>query len=205
MTASFWIILLAVIVYGGLHSWMASLSLKQRLNARFGSKVERVYRLVYNVVAVITLLPVLILPIALMDKPIYQIPLSWMILSLLGQAVSALVVVVGIFMTGFMKFLGICQLVRCEGDEPPRLVVTGLYRWVRHPLYTASLLFIWLMPVMTWNLLALNLGLTLYIVIGTVLEERKLLAEFGEEYASYVRRTPMLIPGLKPDLVMRRK
>jgi protein-S-isoprenylcysteine O-methyltransferase Ste14 len=67
---------------------------------------------------------------------------------------------------------------------------------VRHPIYTAGLLFIWLMPVMTWNLLALNLGLSVYIVAGAIFEERKLLMEFGPGYAEYKRKTPMLIPGL---------
>ena len=74
-------------------------------------------------------------------------------------------------------------------------MLKGLYRWVRHPLYTAGLVFIWLTPVMTVNLLAMNLGLTIYIVLGAMFEERKLLHEFGQAYADYQRRTPMLIPG----------
>jgi protein-S-isoprenylcysteine O-methyltransferase Ste14 len=56
---------------------------------------------------------------------------------------------------------------------------------------------IWLLPILTWNLLALNLGLTAYVFIGAYFEERKLLLEFGESYAEYRKRTPMLIPGLK--------
>ncbi|MFN7037866.1 MAG: methyltransferase family protein, partial [Bellilinea sp.] len=72
----------------------------------------------------------------------------------------------------------------------------GLYRWVRHPLYTCSLLFLWLMPVMSWNLLALNLGVTLYFIIGSRFEEDKLLDEFGEAYAEYRRRTPAFLPRL---------
>jgi protein-S-isoprenylcysteine O-methyltransferase Ste14 len=72
-----------------------------------------------------------------------------------------------------------------------------MYRWVRHPLYTAGLLIIWLFPIMTCNLLALNIGMTLYILLGAVLEERKLEREFGEAYAQYKSRTPMLIPFLR--------
>jgi protein-S-isoprenylcysteine O-methyltransferase Ste14 len=96
-----------------------------------------------------------------------------------------------------MKFLGVCQLVRCDDERETELVVTGLYRWVRHPLYTAGLVFVWLMPRMSWNLLALNLGLTIYIFLGAILEERKLLVEYGADYAEYRRKTPMLVPGLK--------
>lgn len=50
---------------------------------------------------------------------------------------------------------------------------------------------------MTCNLLALNLGLTAYVLIGAYFEERKLVSEFGEGYAEYRRRTPMLMPGLR--------
>ena len=53
-----------------------------------------------------------------------------------------------------------------------------------------------LLPVMTINLLALNLGLTLYIVVGAVFEERKLVREFGDVYVEYQRRVPMLVPFL---------
>jgi len=69
-------------------------------------------------------------------------------------------------------------------------VLTGLYRWVRHPLYTAGLLFIWLIPVMTANLLALNIGLTIYLITGALFEERKLVREFGEAYIEYRKVTP---------------
>jgi protein-S-isoprenylcysteine O-methyltransferase Ste14 len=72
----------------------------------------------------------------------------------------------------------------------------GLYHYVRHPLYTFSLLILWLSPTMTLNSFIVYLALTIYILIGIVFEERKLLREFGEEYANYRSITPMLIPGI---------
>lgn len=197
MTASFWIILTAVLAYGALHSWLASLGLKARLAKQAGPAVDRIYRLVYNLVAVLTLLPVLLLPVILVDRDLYRIPLPWLVLSVAGQLLAVLVLLAGLRQTGILNFIGVCQLIRCEDERQPTLVVTGLYRSVRHPLYTAGLLFIWLMPVMTWNLLALNIGITIYIVLGALLEERKLLVEYGPEYAKYRQQTPMLIPGLR--------
>jgi protein-S-isoprenylcysteine O-methyltransferase Ste14 len=92
-----------------------------------------------------------------------------------------------------LSFLGLQQLTgRPQGN--PRLVTTGMYRWVRHPLYTAGLLFVWLTPVMTFSLLSLNLSLTAYVILGSRLEERRLVAEFGEAYHEYQRRVPSLIP-----------
>jgi methanethiol S-methyltransferase len=197
MTASFWVILVAVLAYGILHSWLASLRLKARLKMKFGEIAERFYRLVYNLIAVLTLLPVLILPVALVDRQIYTIPFPWLLLTSIGQFFAVVILLAGVRQTGILRFLGVCQLVRCEGETQPSLVVTGLYRWVRHPLYSAGLIFIWLMPVMSWNLFALNIGITLYIVVGAWIEERKLLVEFGAQYEAYRQRTAMLIPGLR--------
>ena len=197
MTASFWIIIFAVLIYGGVHSWLASLGIKEVLQRLFGKAAERGYRLLYNLIAIVTLLPVLVLPVALVDESLYHISLPWMGLSVAGQIVAVLVLLAGVIQTGPLTFLGLCQLVGCEGETPPRLVVTGLYRWARHPLYSAGLVFIWLMPVMTWNLLALNLGITAYILVGAMFEERKLVAEFGQVYQEYRQRTPMLVPGLR--------
>jgi protein-S-isoprenylcysteine O-methyltransferase Ste14 len=50
---------------------------------------------------------------------------------------------------------------------------------------------------MSYNLLALILGLSIYILVGAYFEERKLLVEFGDAYSEYRQRTPMLIPGLR--------
>jgi protein-S-isoprenylcysteine O-methyltransferase Ste14 len=44
--------------------------------------------------------------------------------------------------------------------------------------------------------LALNIGLSLYLYIGALFEERKLLREFGEAYHNYQQNTPMFLPGL---------
>jgi protein-S-isoprenylcysteine O-methyltransferase Ste14 len=75
------------------------------------------------------------------------------------------------------------------------LVISGLYRYVRHPLYTAGLLFIWLTPVMTTSVMAMNLALTVYIYIGSSFEEQRLVAEYGQSYQQYQKQVPRLIPN----------
>lgn len=195
MTISFWLILLAVIAYGLLHSLLASLKTKARTRHWFGPATDRWFRLAYNLIAVLTLLPILLLPILLIDQDIYVIRYPWVILTLIIQVLAVIVLIVGLRQTGITSFIGLRQLLFPEDTSPPRLVTTGLYRYVRHPLYAAGLVLIWLMPILTWNLLALYLGLTAYIFIGAYFEERKLRLEFGESYAEYCRHTPMLIPG----------
>jgi protein-S-isoprenylcysteine O-methyltransferase Ste14 len=81
--------------------------------------------------------------------------------------------------------------------KPQKLITNGLYGYVRHPLYTSGLVIIWLLPVMTARLLVIDLALTVYIVVGAFVEERKLRHKFGQEYIEYSRGTPMFIPFLK--------
>ena len=196
MLKSSLLILLSLFAWGLLHSLTASLWAKARARQLFGPSAGRGYRLAYNLVAGITLLPVFALAALLPDRELYAIPLPWSLLTLLLQAGAAVALAAGLLQTGVWSFLGLRQIFTQE-DAPPQLVVRGLYRWVRHPLYTAGLVLIWLTPVMTANLLALDAGLTLYIIVGAMFEERKLQAEFGEAYAVYKRRTPMLIPGAR--------
>jgi len=197
MTASFWIILIVVLAYGLLHSFLASLHLKARVRRWFGPRSDRWFRLLYNFLASLTLLPILFLPVLLPDRALYRIPFPWYLLTGIVQILSLFVLLLGLKQTGIRSFLGLRPLPAPNAAPPAALVTGGLYRYVRHPLYTAGLVFIWLFPVMTCNLLAINIGLTLYILIGAYFEERKLLREFGAAYAEYKQNTPMLIPGLR--------
>ncbi len=76
------------------------------------------------------------------------------------------------------------------------LVVRGPYRIVRHPLYAAFLALTWATPVLTTDRLLFNVLWTVWIVLGTVLEERDLVATLGDDYRAYQRHVPMLLPGL---------
>jgi protein-S-isoprenylcysteine O-methyltransferase Ste14 len=77
---------------------------------------------------------------------------------------------------------------------PRRFRVRGPYRWVRHPLYLFCLLMIWSCPDLTADRLLFNLLWTAWILVGTILEERDLVALFGEDYQVYQTEVPMLIP-----------
>jgi len=83
-----------------------------------------------------------------------------------------------------------------DASHAPSLSLTtqGPYRWVRHPLYFFTLVIIWCCPDVTVDRLLFNVLFTAWIVIGTFLEERDLVAEFGEAYVDYQRQVPMLIP-----------
>jgi protein-S-isoprenylcysteine O-methyltransferase Ste14 len=144
--ASPWIILFAIFVYGAIHSWLASTQAKALAQRWFGKAAERGYRLAYNLFAGITLLPVLALPVLLPDRQIYALQAPWIYAALAVQGLALVALVIGLWQTGVWSFLGIEQLFQPQPNVNKKLVVRGLYRWVRHPLYTAGLAFICLEP-----------------------------------------------------------
>ena len=200
---SFITIVISVGVYGWLHSWMASLGFKRWIYERFGKGANRWYRLAYNLIAGLLILPVLALLVFLPDAQLYRVPTPWSLLMTMGQFIAAIAIVIGIMQTGGLAFVGLRQLVSPPTDEmTSQLYVRGMYQWVRHPLYTAGLALIWLSPSMTINTLSLYIGFTIYIIVGAYVEERKLVEEYGDEYLRYQERTPMLIPGF-PTVITR--
>jgi len=86
------------------------------------------------------------------------------------------------------------DLNRGRVRRDPPLAVSGPYRWVRHPLYSCVLLMVWSCPDVTSDRLLFNLLWTAWIVVGTVFEERDLIADFGDDYRAYQAAVPMLIP-----------
>lgn len=196
-TGFFWI-LLACALFGLLHSVLASLTVKAAAARLMGETAyQRFYRLFFSLAGGLTTLLLLALAAWLPDRLIYTIPLPWRYLTLLLQAASVLTLLYAVMQTGALRFIGIQQVVEGSPSAAEKLVVNGLYRRVRHPIYTASFVLLWLVPVMTWNILALNLGLSIYMVIGSIFEERKLVEQFGTAYENYRRHTGRLLPGRK--------
>jgi len=189
-----WLVL-SVLLWGLLHSLLASLKVKELARQVFGARVNRFYRLAYNVFAGVSFLPVLLVMFLVPDRTLYFVPLPWSGLMMLGELLAVAALVIGFRQTDTWEFLGLRQLG--ESDRPSKLTTSGLYRYVRHPLYSAGLAFIWLMPLMTVSVLAINIALTVYVITGAYFEERKLRSEFGQDYADYMAITPMFIPFLK--------
>lgn len=205
MILSFFLILLSLSLYGALHSILAAHGVKRWACRVWGEAARRGYRLAYNIIVTVTFLPVLALVALLPDAPLYAFPGALRWIGYAAQGVALVGFAAALLQTDLGAFSGLAQMrgrsvSLCSPDAQGRggdLVTGGLYRWVRHPLYTSGLIFLWANPVMSWNMLALNIGASAYLIIGALLEERKLLTEYGEAYAAYRRRTPMLIPFLR--------
>lgn len=194
------LITLAFLMFGVAHSGLAGLEPKRRLQALFSERlVEGWYRIVYNILSVVTISPVLAMVAMLPDQVLYRLDMPWALVMRAVQAAGALGLVGALFFTDVFRFAGIAQVIAYFSGRPlplppEPLQEKGMYALVRHPLYFFSLLAIWPMPTMTLNTLLFNLGATAYFIIGSRVEERRLERIHGEAYRAYRQRVPWLIP-----------
>ncbi|MGF1535417.1 MAG: methanethiol S-methyltransferase [Elainellaceae cyanobacterium] len=118
----------------------------------------------------------------------------------------------GISATGWLTVLGSSFIINhfdlfglrqvwlyLRGQEYTTLqfATPGPYQYVRHPLYVGFMLAFWATPIMTVAHLVFALVTTAYILVAVQFEERDLVDTFGESYADYRRRVPMIIPRLR--------
>ena len=162
-----------------------------------GPRVGRWHRLAYNAIATVHIALVIGVGRAVFagDVAPFARPL-W--LELLQGA--ALLAALALFVAGGRRY----DLARLLGTRPERedgppepLVTTGLHAHLRHPLYAGAHLF-FLGAATDPFRLATALWAALYLAVGTMFEERRLLAVHGASYADYRRHVPALIPRLRP-------
>jgi protein-S-isoprenylcysteine O-methyltransferase Ste14 len=197
--ASIFLIGLAGLAFGGIHTALAANRVKNWARRRWGTRrVDRWYRLFFSLASILTFLPVLILPQILPDHPLYTISNPWVWLTSGMQLVALTVFAVAVFQTDVWRFIGLRQLIRggepVPADRHERLVTSGPYRWVRHPLYSTAIVVMLLWPQMTVNLAAFFAVSAAYFYLGSIPEEEKLIKEFGEAYRRYQQAVPRLIP-----------
>ena len=122
------------------------------------------------------------------------------LLRLLARAVSVLSIVGfswGVRALRNFDTFGLAPVkVHLRGKQlrPPNFIVRGPYFWLRHPLYFFTIVLIWSAPDVSSDRLFFNILWTLWIIVGSYLEERDLVAEFGDRYRQYQKTVPMLFP-----------
>jgi methanethiol S-methyltransferase len=188
------ILILGWLGYFLLHSALASLPLKRLVASRWPRWMPA-YRLLFNMIAVLLLLPLLWLTYAVEAEPLW----SWSgVAGWLADGLALLAIMAFLWTTRFYdsgEFLGTSQWRGRERrvEEQEHLRISPLHRHVRHPWYLLALLLLWSRD-MNAPLLITVIMATLYFLIGSRLEERKLLQYYGDAYARYRERVPAIFP-----------
>lgn len=182
------------ILYCVLHSGLASLQWKAQVKIWMGNNF-RYYRLVYTLFAFASLAGVIAYQLQIDSSALFAT-------TLFTQIVGSLVFILGLIIMAicirkyFMHLSGLKSLYLNDEQAANQLQVSGIHRFVRHPLYLGTFMTIWglwlLFPQL--SLLIANVIITLYTVWAIGLEEKKLVAEFGDAYRRYQKQVPKLVP-----------
>jgi protein-S-isoprenylcysteine O-methyltransferase Ste14 len=183
------------ILFGVLHSVFASLTIKQRLASAF-PKPFKYYRLLYTLFAALTF-GLVVWYQAMLPSPLLFSR------QLFTNAIGGVIAALGLLIMGICikkYFLSLSGLKSLFQERPThQLMITGIHRFVRHPLYLGTFMAIWgsflVFPIL--SLFISNIAITAYTLAGIFFEEKKLIAEFGTAYETYRQTVPMLLPQLR--------
>ncbi len=197
------VIILLFSIFGIIHSVLASNKIKKSVASFLGGLIA-FYRAIYIVLSLIIFY--LIYTLVPNDHvTVFDLPYPFDFIILVPQLGS----LVGLLWTlkyfDVREFIGINQILRWfkknydeeELDEELTLRIRGPYKYVRHPLYLFSILFLAFRPEMDLNYLTFLLCIIAYFYIGSFYEERKLVEKFGDMYVKYRKTVPRIFPSFK--------
>lgn len=178
-----WPLICAWLFYFFVHSFLASTGVKNYFSRNW-PKLFAYYRIAYNLIAILGLSILLVhsLPKASQALNIY--------LGIILSVTGFILIILAFRAFNLREFLGLVA------EKQTKLVVSGMYRYVRHPLYFGTIIFIaglyLLFP--SSHMLTILIISYAYIWIGSRLEEQKLREQYGESYRTYSQQVKSLIP-----------
>ena len=184
--------------YCVVHSALISITVTDFLERALGDKY-RFYRLFFNILSVGTLVPLLMYSNSARWKT--ELLFTWeghlRIIQYCLIALAAILVLTGARHYSMLQFLGIRQILHARSGgamtESGVFDSSGVLGVVRHPWYLAVFILLWAKDLNLTGI-TINLVLSAYLVIGTLLEERKLVFKCGEKYELYQGQVSMFIP-----------
>lgn len=187
-------LLLAWFLYFAFHSLLASSTVKARV-AKNSISAYRFYRLAYSLTATIGLLALSYLSLQVQTPRLFQQPVLTGI-GFFALLAGALLQLVAIRSFNLKAFIGIEPTPLPHQASAQPLIVTGMYRYVRHPLYFGVFcIAIGLVLAFPYqHVLGLSLLTILYLFVGSYWEEKKLIQEFGSAYLEYRKKVKGIVP-----------
>jgi protein-S-isoprenylcysteine O-methyltransferase Ste14 len=160
-------------------------------------KTYQYYRIIYNFIALVSLIPVMIYSFSIKGVPVFYWEGPFRIIQ--GTLIfSALLFFIGgARQYDIASFIGVRQIRENSTcsilNDDCRLNTTGMLGIVRHPWYSGGILIVWARNL-DMSAILTSLVISGYFLIGAYLEERRLLSEFGDQYFDYQQHVSMLFP-----------
>ena len=182
------------LLYFSIHSLFASLRFKQFILFSYPG-IMPWYRLIFNILAIVSLIPPLFLMLMYPGELVWQWSGHWRYLS---NSLALLAIAGFIFSLrsyDSSEFIGTRQLQEGRKDikERESFKLSVFHRYVRHPWYAFALVMIWTRDMYISYLISAIL-MSLYFILGSYLEEKKLIAFHGDQYRLYRKYVAPLIP-----------
>jgi protein-S-isoprenylcysteine O-methyltransferase Ste14 len=157
----------------------------------------RFYRLFFDIFSVATFVPLLMYSRIMRTEPLFTWDGYMHIAQYCLIILAAVLLISGARHYSILNFLGIQQILqkkfRGSLTESGEFDSSGILGVVRHPWYLAVFILLWARDLDPVRIIV-GAILSAYLLIGTLLEERKLLLEFGDKYKLYQRQVSMVIP-----------
>jgi protein-S-isoprenylcysteine O-methyltransferase Ste14 len=180
--------------FGFVHSLLARASVKRKLQPLLG----RTYRISYNLFSALHIGLVIIGGEIVLgeNSVVFEIGNPLAILATACQWTGIVIIMLGLKQYDLRLFAGVTQLFRASNittaDEEP-LHLTGMHRYVRHPLYLGAYLYLLGGAVNEFGMQTALWG-CLYLIVGTWFEERSLVTQYGRAYLEYKEKVPAIFP-----------
>jgi len=205
---NYWELVLAWALYFTIHSLWASTHFKNWISNYFPF-LKSWYRIIFNFFAIVLFIPVYwIFKNTVPNDLLFDPATGVKILGGIGVIWGLYLGKVGFNNYSSNEFFGFYQLKNHHEFHPIQLSTEGLNGIVRHPLYFAGIILMWSLFLISPSktLLISNAMISLYLYIGTLFEEKKLMMDFGDSYKAYKKNVSMLIPlkWLKQKIVKTR-
>lgn len=194
------LLFLGLAMFYTLHSALAHHSVKAFVQSK-AKQYYRLYRLMFNLISVVFLTLLLVYQFSLPATVILSLPPFVSIIAILVFVLGLVVLVIAFATFNKAEFVGLEQLRQTaapkqQANQVTQLTKTGMYAYVRHPLYFGLVLLLLgaILYVPTYPTLVFVATSFIYLPIGVYLEEQKLIAEFGDTYRQYQKEVKRFIP-----------
>ena len=190
----FFVYVVLFVVYFIIHSLLASLWFKKWCFTVWPN-LELSYRILFNIISTILLIPLVILLYYYPGEVLWQ----WTNWQAVLANLLAFIAMIGFYFSlsdyNMSEFLGINLSTQKIIKQPTQetFYLGNFHRYIRHPWYFFLLIILWSRDMTTYQFLVASL-ITLYLIFGSYLEEKKLISYFGEVYRIYQTKVPGLIP-----------